>query len=150
MVRSVAIPTFGDCLFHSRLALLDNWRPHMNRLKFFFVMTIVIAGTSVQAQTVSSGNVRVFSGGPAKLQLGVAIERTISPHQIDNFTVELAENKYVQLVADQRGIDVVVQVTSPAGKVLAEVDSPNGSEGPENVSFVAATAGVYRIAVTPL
>jgi len=122
----------------------------MNRLKFFFVMTMVIAGPSVQAQTGSSGNVSVFSRPPVKLQLGVPIERTIAPRQIDNFTVELGEHKYVQLVADQRGIDVVVQVTSPAGKVLAEVDSPNGSEGSENVSFVAGTAGVYRIAVTPL
>jgi hypothetical protein len=51
---------------------------------------------------------------------------------------------------DQRGIDVVVRVVSPAGKTLGEFDSPNGTEGPENVSLISATAGVYRIDVSPL
>jgi hypothetical protein len=121
----------------------------MNRLKLVFVMTLVIAGTSVQAQIVSLPNVRGQSR-PVTLQLGVPLERTIGPRQIDLFYIELGENKYVQLVAEQRGVDVVVQVSSPAGKVLAEVDSPNGGDGPENVSFVAGAAGTYRIAVTPL
>jgi len=124
----------------------------MNRLKLSFVLlTLVIAGTSAQAQISSGGvNVRMRSGNIETLQPGVPIERTIVPNQIDWFQIEVGENKYVQLVAEQRGIDVVVRVTSPTGKVLAEVDSPNGDDGPENVSFVAGAAGTYQIAVTPL
>jgi len=45
---------------------------------------------------------------------------------------------------------VVVRVASPEGKSLGEFDSPNGDNGPENVSFVAVTAGVYRVNVTLL
>jgi hypothetical protein len=51
---------------------------------------------------------------------------------------------------DQRGIDVIVRVFSPGGKKLGEFDSPNGDEGPENVSVIALDAGAYRIEVAPL
>ncbi len=33
---------------------------------------------------------------------------------------------------------------------MGEFDSPNGSEGPENVSVLATTAGAYRITIAPL
>src|SRR6185369_13778959 len=84
------------------------------------------------------------------LQLGTPIERQLGPGQMQVFTITLEENQYVQLVVDQRGIDVVVRVAAPTGKSLGEFDSPNGDNGPENVSFVAVTAGVYRVAVSPL
>jgi hypothetical protein len=93
--------------------------------------------TSAQGQTVS-------------LQPGVSVERTLARGQSQSFNVSLEQDQYLQLVVDQRGIDVVVRVVSPAGKALGEFDSPNGTEGPENVSLISATAGVYRIDVSPL
>jgi len=84
------------------------------------------------------------------LQLGTPIERTLGPGQVHTFTVDLEENTYVQLVVEQRGVDVIVKVSSPAGKSLGEFDSPNGNDGPENVSFVGVIAGGYRVTVQPL
>jgi uncharacterized protein YpiB (UPF0302 family) len=84
------------------------------------------------------------------LQPGTPIERTIGPGQVHEFTVNMEENSYIQLVVEQHGIDVVVKVSSPAGKMLGEYDTPNGAEGPEHVSFVAAAAGAYRITISPL
>src|SRR6266849_5235547 len=84
------------------------------------------------------------------LQPGTPIERALARGQTHSFSVSLEQDQLLQLVVDQRGIDVVVRVFSPAGKSLGEFDSPNGSQGPENVSFLAATAGVYRIGVAPL
>jgi hypothetical protein len=84
------------------------------------------------------------------LQLGAPIECQLSPGQMHTFTVTLEEKQYVQLVVDQRGVDVVVRVASPAGKSLGEFDSPNGDNGPENVAFVATTAGAYRVTVASL
>src|SRR5262245_40413248 len=84
------------------------------------------------------------------LQVGTPIERTLGPGQAHDFTVAAEENNYVQLVVEQRGIDVSVKVSSPGGKSLGEYDTPNGPEGPENVSFVATAAGTYRITVSPL
>jgi hypothetical protein len=88
---------------------------------------------------------------PAQVQLsGTPIERVLGPGQVHEFIVKLEENTYIQVAVEQRGIDVVVKVFSPAGKSLGEFDSPTGDEGMENVSFVAVAAGTYRLAVGPL
>src|SRR5437868_2780214 len=84
-----------------------------------------------------------------QLQSGTPIERTLGPGQVHTFTVDLQENTYIQVVVEQRGIDVVVTVSSPTGNNLGEFDSPNGDDGPENVAFVAVTAGTYQISVHP-
>lgn len=84
------------------------------------------------------------------LQSGTPIDRDLEGANVHEFTVNLEENDFIQLVVEQRGIDVVVKVFSPAGKDLGEFDSPTGSEGPEHVSFVAITAGSYRVTVGPL
>jgi len=84
------------------------------------------------------------------LQLGIPIERTLARGQSQSFNVSLEQAQFVQLVVEQRGIDVVVRVVSPAGKPLGEFDSPNGTDGPENVSLISAAPGTYRIEVAPL
>lgn len=84
------------------------------------------------------------------LQLGTPIERQLGAGEAHNFIVTLEENTLIQFVVEQRGIDVVVKVASPAGKSIGEYDSPNGTDGPENVSFVAVAPGAYRITVVPL
>jgi hypothetical protein len=84
------------------------------------------------------------------LQLGNPIERQLAGGETHTYTLTLEENTYVQVVIEQRGIDVVVRVFSTANKSLGEYDTPNGDNGPENVSFTATEAGTYRITVTPL
>jgi len=88
--------------------------------------------------------------GPQTLQLGTPIERSITPGQIHTYEVVTEENNLVQITVEQRGVDVVVSIYSPGGKKLGEYDSPNGADGPENVSFVTLDKGPYRIQVTPL
>ena len=85
-----------------------------------------------------------------KLEPGAAIERTIRPNESHSFTINLEDEQYLQFVVNQHGIDLIVRVISPAGKRLGDFDSPNGSEGPENVSIVAIKGGEYRIVVSPL
>lgn len=84
------------------------------------------------------------------LQPGATLERTLSRGQNHSFTINLEQDQFLQFVVEQHGIDVIVRVFSPEGKSLGEFDSPNGTEGPENVSLISATAGVYRIEVAPL
>jgi len=84
------------------------------------------------------------------LQLGTPIERSIAGREAHVYLVTLDENQFAQLVVDQRGIDVVINVSSPGGKSLGDFDTPNGDSGPENVSFVGITKGIYRVTVTPL
>lgn len=82
------------------------------------------------------------------LLLGTPIERTIGPGQTHSYQVAAEENSLVQITVEQRGVDVIVRVH--LGKRVAEYDTPNGSEGPENVSFVTTSKQPYRIDVTPL
>lgn len=87
---------------------------------------------------------------PTTLQTGVPVERTIAAGQSHNYSINLEQDQFLQLVVEQHGIDVVVRVFSPEGRRLGEFDTPNGAEGPENVGVVTAAAGVYRIEVAPL
>ena len=109
----------------------------MSKLRVFLLPLVVYCTLiTVHAQTT--------------LQTGTPIERTLGPGQVHEFTVTADENSFIELVVEQRGIDVSVKVSSPSGKSLGEYDTPNGADGPENVSFVATAAGTYRITVSPL
>ncbi|MDX6500859.1 MAG: hypothetical protein QOG23_4119 [Blastocatellia bacterium] len=88
--------------------------------------------------------------GATSLQPGAPIERTLAAGQSHSYTISLEQDQFLHLLVDQRGIDVVVRSFSPAGRQLGEVDTPNGANGPEDVTVIAETAGVYRIEVSPL
>ena len=96
---------------------------------------------------VQAANAQV---GPTSLQPGTPIERNLAGGQSHSYTISLEEDQFLQVTVDQHGIDVVVRVFSPTGRRLSEVDTANGTEGPEDVTVVAATAGLYRIEVAPL
>src|SRR4029077_10170146 len=51
---------------------------------------------------------------------------------------------------NQRGIDVVVRVFAPDGSRIAEIDSPNGTQGDEPVALEAKAAGTYRVEISSL
>lgn len=96
------------------------------------------AGTSKSAQEV-----RV-------LELGKPIERQLAGGEVHVYQVNVKQGQFLHLVVEQRGIDVVVTLFGPDGKQLTEVDSPNGTQGPEPVSVIAEVAGNYRIEVRSL
>ncbi len=81
------------------------------------------------------------------LEPGKPIEREIAGGQSHFYRLTLAEGQYLYVVAEQRGIDLVVVAFGPAGKKLVEMDSPNFSHGPEPVRLIAAVAGEYRLEV---
>lgn len=115
----------------------------MNWIRALILLGLLTAPAAAQRQQFVDN-----SGTP--LQPGTPIERPISVGQTHTFSVTAPEDNLVQITVEQRGIDVVVSIYSPGGKKLGEYDSPNGSDGPENVSFVVIEKGAYRIHVTPL
>ena len=84
------------------------------------------------------------------LELGKPIERELAGGQSHSYQITLAAGQYLHAVVDQRGIDVVVRVFGPDGKQILEVDSPNGTQGPEPVFLVAEVAGIYKLEVQSL
>lgn len=84
------------------------------------------------------------------LQTGTPVERTLAAGQSHTYGIDLEQDQFLQFVVEQHGIDVVVRVVSPTGRKLGEFDTPNGTEGPEDVTIIGGAAGVYRIEVAPL
>lgn len=85
-----------------------------------------------------------------RLELGKPIERELAGGQSHSYQIVLTSGQYVRLRVDQRGIDVVVTLFDPSGVSIVEVDSPNGTQGPEPVLAISGTSGIYRLQVRSL
>ena len=114
------------------------------RGSFHLVLSLLLSSSLLGVQFANG------QAGPTSLQSGTPLERTLAAGQSHTYNISLEQDQFLHLVVDQRGIDVVVRAFSPAGRQLGEFDSPNGTSGPEDVTLIAATSGVYRIEVAPL
>ena len=65
------------------------------------------------------------------LASGLKEERTLGPGENHAYAITLQEGTAVIGEADQHGVDLVIDVHGPDGKLIRTVDSPNGTEGPE-------------------
>ena len=90
------------------------------------------------------------SADPVMLENGNPHERSLSGGESHNYQVQLKSGEFLKAVVDQRGIDVVVKVYAPTGEKVYEIDSPNGSEGPEPIVLEPSGTGSYRIEVQAL
>lgn len=81
------------------------------------------------------------------LEVGKPIERPMSGGETHRYRVLLATGQYLQVLVDQRGIDIVIKVFAPDGQSVAEMDSPNSTQGPELVSIIAQQSGGYRVEI---
>ena len=112
----------------------------MGKLTALFLLPVVVCSSFIIAWAQTS----------ATLQLNAPIERTINGGQSHEFTVAVEDKNFVKLVVEQHGIDLVVHVTAADGSNVGDFDTPNGAEGPEVVTFIAQSAGTYRVTVKPL
>ena len=85
-----------------------------------------------------------------QLNPGEVIARALSGGELHHYEIKLDKNQFLQLRAEQQGIDIVLRLIGPDKKQIVEMDSPNGSRGPEAVSFVAQVAGSYHVEVGSL
>ena len=81
------------------------------------------------------------------LELGKPVERDLSGGQKHAYQITLAEGQYVSLIVEQRGIDVVVRLFSPDGKLITDCDSVDERRGREDPELVAEAAGNYKFEV---
>jgi CHAT domain-containing protein/Tfp pilus assembly protein PilF len=84
------------------------------------------------------------------LGLRKPIEKEMRTGQVHNYGVSVTAAQVLDVVVEQRGIDVVVDVWAPDGKKIMEVDSPNGADGPEPVLLIAEATGIYVLQVRAL
>ena len=84
------------------------------------------------------------------LSLGKVIEKEMSGVATHSYRVQLKAGQLVHIAAEQKGIDVVLTLIDPDGAPLLEVDSPNGNEGPESLSYIAERNGSYTLKISSL
>jgi hypothetical protein len=66
------------------------------------------------------------------------------------FKIKLTADTYYALNVQQQGIDLVVSLTNKEGKLMAEVDSPNGKNGPEKILFSPDKTDEFEVGIKPL
>lgn len=79
--------------------------------------------------------------------MGEVVAVELKGGETHSYFLALTPGQYVNVVVEQKGVDVVVVLRGPDGKQITQVDSPNGSQGPEKVSEIAEGAGKYRLEV---
>jgi len=79
------------------------------------------------------------------LTVGNAVQRELKGEEAHSYNLTLPAGKFLTGVVEQNGIDVVVTLFDVAGKKVFEVDSPNGSQGPEPIAFIAEEDGNYPV-----
>src|SRR5262249_15941775 len=83
------------------------------------------------------------------LEPGKPIRRELIGGQEHTYRIRLDANQFLKVVVEQKGIDVVAQVSGPDGKQILEFDSESRSQGQEVVSLVAEAAGAFQLIVRP-
>lgn len=101
-------------------------------------LALLLAASAATAQT---------PGEPRPLAPGQSLERELTGAESHRYLVSLQEDEFFQVRVEQKGADVLLKLSDAAGRVLATMDSPNGKEGPETLSHVAARAGAYTLEV---
>ncbi|MBL8150368.1 MAG: CHAT domain-containing protein, partial [Blastocatellia bacterium] len=85
-----------------------------------------------------------------ELKVGKAINKVLKAQERISFFIKLKGKEYVKGVVQQKGIDAVVRIYNPDGQQIAEIDSPNGLEGPEPIEIVTEKGGRYVVEISSL
>jgi len=81
------------------------------------------------------------------LELGKPIERELSGGISHFYKITMTSGQFLRIVVEQRGVDVVVALSTSDGKKIAEADDEPVREREEIVSAISELAGAYQIEV---
>ncbi len=87
---------------------------------------------------------------PVSLVMSKPVERELAGGQTHVYTLTLAANQIARVVAEQKGVDLVLSIVAPDGARLFDVDSPTGAAGAESATVAARSGGAYRVEVRAL
>jgi CHAT domain-containing protein len=79
-----------------------------------------------------------------------AIERRIETAQEDRYDLALMADQRADLVVDQRGIALTLQVIDPDGTPIADIDGDINGRTEEHLPIVATKRGSYSVIVAPV
>lgn len=76
------------------------------------------------------------------------LEREMTGAETHRYKFNLRVNEFFQVRVEQKGVDVTLKLLGATGNVLGTMDSPNGKQGPETLSFVADKSGDFVLEVS--
>ena len=85
-----------------------------------------------------------------KLSIGSPVTKSIVNQELHSYTVDLEKGTYLGLSVEQKDVDVITEVTGPAGNKLGEFDTPTSGRGAERIRIGAEITGEYRIDIYTL
>src|SRR5262245_26880277 len=94
--------------------------------------------------------ITVFAQPPKavnRLEPGTAVERQLARGHEHLYQLNLAKGDYVNVLVEQRNIDVIVQTRRPDGRTIADFQDEQRRQGQEDVELVAEMDGVYTLSV---
>ena len=86
---------------------------------------------------------------PMPINRSTSLEAALKPGEAHEYTLQLVRGESAEILVRQQGVDVVVGLKSPAGKLLDSIDSPTGRTGDEVVEIIAQETGTYGLIVRP-
>ncbi|MGH9969473.1 MAG: CHAT domain-containing protein, partial [Pyrinomonadaceae bacterium] len=128
------------------------------KLVLVFVAVVLVLHTPVrsmvfQTQTGTAESSRGARQVPPegqqipKLEIGKPVVRAIAGGQAHPYEILATAGDYLNVVVDQRAVDVIVSLFAPDGRKILEVDSPNGAFGPEPLMTLIESTGRHRIEI---
>jgi CHAT domain-containing protein/tetratricopeptide (TPR) repeat protein len=88
-------------------------------------------------------------GGAARVRStlvpGEVYRSPLAAGESHRYRLMLAGDQFVDLRAEQQGVDLVLSLFAPDGSRLLLVDSPNGSHGPERLAVASRGAGEHLV-----
>jgi CubicO group peptidase (beta-lactamase class C family) len=106
----------------------------MRTSPLFAVVLFLWLAAPIQAQDTS-------------LRTGRSVSGTLSTGDANGYSVNARVGQFVYGRVDQRSVDVAIEIFSPDGTSILNVDGP--ARGDENFQFTTEEEGAYRIVVTP-
>lgn len=115
--------------------------PFVKRIIFTVLsLTLWSAALTVCGQTQPPNEVR-------ELLPSQTIEREMTGAETHRYKFDLQANEFFQVRVEQKGVDVTLKLLDANGKTLATMDSPNGKEGFETLTWVATNSGSFVLEV---
>src|SRR5215831_305899 len=105
---------------------------------------------AAKAQSRTPGPVAATSAPRDEPSLGPGppIKRSLDAGQSHTYRIDLSSSQFLHVRVEQQGIEVVVRLRDPSGKVLTEYsDRLRGPAGREQLSIVSETSGSYLLEV---
>jgi erythromycin esterase len=118
----------------------------LSRVVIFLIALLALGTRGSSHQSASSaGQVEA-----QQLEQRKPVERELKRGETHVYRIALDAGQFLDAAVNQRGIDLIARVFAPDGGKIAEIDSPNGTQGDEPITLEVKTAGTYRVEVSAL